>query len=314
MNTFLLFFILFISALVSAKKPCTPSCGDVNISYPFHLKGDPSYCGNPDPNYELTCNSRNQTILNLFSLDYKVTQISYNSDRCRIDVTDVTMPVNGTCRIPFNSLSASKLETSPYYIQYFNNWDSIVNCTKEVNNNSMYIPVPCLSRNNTFIYIVDSPGYSVGYLVSSCSYLAMGPTGYFDDLCMKLASSSGREFGRSKRGGHLKTTNLARLPSLNRDRGSRERSSERNSSHVTHGRGGATPRLSRKGKDIDLNQDFETDYTHTRMDQAEKKHRKFSNTKTTRADQLLISSKDAEDSSVQADQSQQKNENKTSGM
>ncbi|KAJ0989123.1 hypothetical protein J5N97_007479 [Dioscorea zingiberensis] len=179
MDTAPLFFILFFSALVSAKEPCTPSCGDVNISYPFHLKGDPSYCGNSDPNYELTCNSRNQTFLNLFSLDYKVNQISYHSDVCRVDVTDVTMPVNDTCRLPTHSLPASKLKTSPYY--GYHSYECIVNCTKEVNNNCMYSPVPCLSRNNTFIYIV--PDYSVRCLVSSCSFLATGPTGYFDDLC-----------------------------------------------------------------------------------------------------------------------------------
>ncbi|KAJ0989122.1 hypothetical protein J5N97_007478 [Dioscorea zingiberensis] len=183
-NNPLLFFILLISALVSAKGLCTPSCGDVNISYPFHLKGDPSYCGNSDPNYELTCNSRNQTILNLFSLDYKVTQISYYSDKCRMDVTDVTVPVNDTCRLPSHSLPASKLETDSFPYTPAFEWVSIVNCTKEINN-SMYIPVPCLSRiNHSFIYLV-SPGfqsYQARNLVSSCSYLAMGPAGYYDGI------------------------------------------------------------------------------------------------------------------------------------
>ncbi|KAJ0989963.1 hypothetical protein J5N97_008319 [Dioscorea zingiberensis] len=52
-------------------------------------------------------------------------------------------------------------------------WTSLVNCSKEVKNNSMYRHLPCLSRDGIFIYLVTLR-YTTD-LASSCEPLLMSP-------------------------------------------------------------------------------------------------------------------------------------------
>ncbi|KAJ0989124.1 hypothetical protein J5N97_007480 [Dioscorea zingiberensis] len=180
-----LFFILFyfFMTLVSAKQDeCTPSCGNLSISYPLRLKGDPSYCGDPNPNFELTCDSSNHTFLNRFSAKFYIDGILPGNEYLLMHATDVRMEKGG-CSLPQPSMTFTKVMSSDFpYLTYSLAWATFVNCSKEVKNNPMYSPVSCLSQNGTFIYVVisDYPGYqgntvTVGDLVTSCSFLSMSP-------------------------------------------------------------------------------------------------------------------------------------------
>ncbi|KAH7659327.1 Glycerophosphodiester phosphodiesterase protein [Dioscorea alata] len=188
---FILFFFFGSSTLVSAAGDyCAPSsCGNLtNIRYPFRLKDDPPNCGNP--NYELTCDHLNHTILTLLSNSYYVTNITYYDKDYLSDVEfDIQLMYvgmvskynNGSCNhlpLPASHLTYSNyLRHSEYYgVHHY--WVTLVNCSKEVKNKFMhhYKPVACLSHNNnnnSFIYLI--PSESVGDLMPSCRFIAMFP-------------------------------------------------------------------------------------------------------------------------------------------
>ena len=49
-------------------------------------------------------------------------------------------------------------------------------CRESISNNSMYMPVSCMSTNDSFVYLaVGLEAYQVKFLQQSCSYLAMLP-------------------------------------------------------------------------------------------------------------------------------------------
>lgn len=198
------FLFLFFSSFVSAGDQCPPSsCGSLtNISYPFRLKDDPPHCG--DPNYELTCDYRNHTILTLLSHNYYITDITYDDfDMAygnhyvdfEIQVKDVGMDKynkSSSCHLPLpaSSLTFSNLSGNKYYEAY-NLWATLVNCSNEVKNQSRhyyryiddyyydYMPVSCLSDNNSssFIYLIISNN-SIANLKPSCRFLAMFPSNF----------------------------------------------------------------------------------------------------------------------------------------
>ncbi|KAH7659324.1 Glycerophosphodiester phosphodiesterase protein [Dioscorea alata] len=192
----LLLFLFFLSnsTIVSAGDYCAPSsCGNItNIRNPFRLKDDPLNCG--DPNYELTCDHLNHTILPLLSNSYYVTNITYDDeDFFNIKVKDIgTVKYNNrSCHLPFlpSPLTVSKLRSNDYYRA--NEWVPLVNCSKKVKNKSMhhfyngynyfyeYRPVPCLSHNNSFIYLIIGGPYNsyyeVGGLMPSCRFVLWAP-------------------------------------------------------------------------------------------------------------------------------------------
>ncbi|KAH7659323.1 Glycerophosphodiester phosphodiesterase protein [Dioscorea alata] len=194
------FLFLFFSSFVSARDQCPPSsCGRLtNISYPFRLKDDPPHCG--DPNYELTCDHQNHTILTLLSHNYYITNITYygfHEDSYgnyhvdfAIQVKDAGMEKynkSSSCHFPLpaSSLTFSNLSGNKYYHPY--GWITLVNCSNEVKNLSRhyyrnhyyeYLPVPCFcnDNNNSFIYLILSN--SVGNLMPSCRFLAMFPDSF----------------------------------------------------------------------------------------------------------------------------------------
>ncbi|KAM0934249.1 putative glycerophosphodiester phosphodiesterase, protein kinase RLK-Pelle-LRK10L-2 family [Dioscorea sansibarensis] len=198
---FFFFFFFFSSTLVTAAREyCAPSsCGNLtNIRYPFRLKDDPPNCGNS--NYELTCDQLNHTILStLLSNSYYVTNITYYDYEDYYYDDDVGFEIQvmyvgmeeyskGSCsHLPFltSPLTFTKLNSNNYYSSY--EWVTLVNCSKEVKNKSIhddifheydyYSPVPCLSHNNSFVYL-SSGGYEVGSLMPSCRFLAMFPDNF----------------------------------------------------------------------------------------------------------------------------------------
>ncbi|KAH7659313.1 Glycerophosphodiester phosphodiesterase protein [Dioscorea alata] len=215
---FLFFFFLFpcssITFVSAARDYCAPSCGNlINIRYPFRLKDDPSNCG--DPNYELTCDHLNHTVLTLFSHSFHVTNITYQ-DYYEIQLKYVGMEKyndidNGSCShlpLPASPLTPSQMMSNKYYWAYYG-WVTLVNCSKEVKDKPMghyykvndykfdyeydvyYKPVPCLSHNNSFIYLIGG-GYGpygssneVRNLMPSCRFLAI----FFDNNYINWSSS-----------------------------------------------------------------------------------------------------------------------------
>ncbi|KAH7682669.1 hypothetical protein IHE45_05G137100 [Dioscorea alata] len=182
-----LFFFFFSSFVSGGRHDCPPSsCGNItNIKNPFRLKDDPPKCG--DPNYELTCDDLNRTILTLLNNSYYVTNITYLYDDLymevdfMIEVVNVGMVNDGSCHLPLPSLTLSEMNSNSYYVLTSTySWVTLVNCSKEVKNNSKYRPVPCLSHNNSFIYFINDTyeSYVVRNLMCSCRSLAIFPVNY----------------------------------------------------------------------------------------------------------------------------------------
>nr|GLL38859.1 LEAF RUST 10 DISEASE-RESISTANCE LOCUS RECEPTOR-LIKE PROTEIN KINASE-like 2.1 [Ipomoea trifida] len=110
---------------------CNPSsCGSIrNISSPFRLNTDPENCGNPD--YQLTCDEQNRTVLTLNSQKYYVQSINY--DNYTVRVVDPGVQQNNICSFPRYALAqysfpiyydsypydiAKPLKMTPYDLQH----------------------------------------------------------------------------------------------------------------------------------------------------------------------------------------------------
>lgn len=147
----------------------TSSCGDIkSIKYPFRLKTDPVGCG--DPEYELSCEN-NKTILEFLSGKYYVNQISY--DEHIIRVVDVNL-ANGSCSLPYKSLSLGDLMGDSRYTMVFSTFTSFVNCSSEISNQA-YRRVPCLSGNESGVYVIYD-NYIISDLRGPCSFISRVPT------------------------------------------------------------------------------------------------------------------------------------------
>ncbi|KAM5578524.1 rust resistance kinase Lr10-like [Rosa sericea] len=82
---------------------CTSSCGDINISYPFRLKGDPQNCGNTM--FELSCEENSTAaVLYLESEKYYVKSIHYNNFTIRV-VDSGIQKKNNYCSTPLYSIT-----------------------------------------------------------------------------------------------------------------------------------------------------------------------------------------------------------------
>ncbi|XP_038983025.1 rust resistance kinase Lr10-like [Phoenix dactylifera] len=174
MNSLLSFLLLSSFGLGAGHTRCrSSSCGELRISDPFRLKGDPAYCGLQQ--YQLVCDG-NKTILDLNPGKYYVTEISYNDSTFSagtLQVVDDSL-ASGNCGLPPHSLSYSMLEGAGYY-SAGQLWASFVNCTRMIKND-MYLPVSCLTGNNTFVYvIVSESAYELRFLEPFCAYSAMFP-------------------------------------------------------------------------------------------------------------------------------------------
>ncbi|KAJ1282997.1 hypothetical protein BS78_03G093800 [Paspalum vaginatum] len=153
----------------------TFSCGGLrNISYPFRQQGDPSRCG--VQSYELACTDTDATI-RIGSGTYKVLSINHTSSY--FWVVDANLSMQGSCPLPRWDYHGGDTEVhgnSHYY--FYDGLTTFVNCSKCIENNDMYKPVPCLSTNSSFIYVMT--GYfssRAGSFEPSCGYLAKTPLG-----------------------------------------------------------------------------------------------------------------------------------------
>ncbi|KAJ6795597.1 LEAF RUST 10 DISEASE-RESISTANCE LOCUS RECEPTOR-LIKE PROTEIN KINASE-like 2.5 [Iris pallida] len=167
---FILSFLLFSSpGLALYREICSSSCGRIqHIRWPFRLKGDPHYCGNPK--YELVCDAgTNSTVLSMSSRKYYVTRLSYDPNELRIVDTDLA---SGKCRLPLASISPRIVREDGRYELSSTDWASFVNCTTGTIRQDTYHQVPCLNQSSIYV----TSGYQVKDLVPSCGFLATTPT------------------------------------------------------------------------------------------------------------------------------------------
>jgi len=104
----LLLLLVFQTSNCKDTNLCAPSCGNHNISYPFSLESDPSYCGKP--HYTLHCEKNISTVLYLDSRKYYVQAINYNN--LTIRVVDAGVKENDCSSVPDFSLTYARLGNS----------------------------------------------------------------------------------------------------------------------------------------------------------------------------------------------------------
>uniref|UniRef100_A0ACD5VDZ4 Uncharacterized protein n=1 Tax=Avena sativa TaxID=4498 RepID=A0ACD5VDZ4_AVESA len=174
------------------------SCGPLgNVSSPFRQASDPPGCGYQS--YELVCSDTTATI-RIDNATYYVSSINYTSSSFWI--VDAELDLYNGCPLPrwnrppypyednltfyFDGLGPpSQLDRPPYPYQddmevelapLVRSQALFLKCAQEVNDNGIYMPVACLSINDTFVYVLTGYGsYYMMYLEPSCMYLAMTP-------------------------------------------------------------------------------------------------------------------------------------------
>nr|CAD1838240.1 unnamed protein product [Ananas comosus var. bracteatus] len=153
---------------------CSPSsCGQLrDIHYPFRLSTDPPQCGYPHG--VLLCED-NRAILDLGSEKFYVTSIQYDMHAITVMCLG---SVNRSCTLPFRSLTfGSPDDNDITYGRYYGNSACFMNCTRPVHYD-LYWPVPCMTRNNSFVYVIISEYSDCDLVMSvepSCGFLAEAP-------------------------------------------------------------------------------------------------------------------------------------------
>ncbi|KAL6276564.1 hypothetical protein ACE6H2_020165 [Prunus campanulata] len=97
------------------NSDCTRSCGNINISSPFRLKGDSKHCGHKS--FELSCEAKgngttHHAVLSLFSGKYYVQAINYNNATIRL--VDA-----GVHKIKDNYFSHPLYSLTPFNFSYY---------------------------------------------------------------------------------------------------------------------------------------------------------------------------------------------------
>ncbi|KAK8589209.1 hypothetical protein V6N12_023612 [Hibiscus sabdariffa] len=160
-------------ARLGRSHHCGPSlCGNVEISWPFRLKGQPHKCG--DKRFELEC-KRNRTVSYPMKYgDFYVQNISYDNETLR--VVDASL-IDGNCSIPRSSI--------PTYDNYYEDIISpgytimyLVNCTTKMNS-SDYVDAsrcPTNSSSSPWTYFYSPREYSdISDFHQSCRFVAQLP-------------------------------------------------------------------------------------------------------------------------------------------
>ncbi|KAL0903368.1 hypothetical protein M5K25_027742 [Dendrobium thyrsiflorum] len=163
----LIFFSFSEITMIHGKGSCSSSCGNLqNIKYPFHLRGDPTECGGSD--FELNCKGNN-AVLEFHQSKYYVKDISYHDST--ITLVDVGL-ARDNCNLPSGSIYPGDYNETFWFEEWdFDDQDqaTFINCSVKINNPNYEI-VPCLSNNNSTIYVLLNALY-VGLLVENCQFL-----------------------------------------------------------------------------------------------------------------------------------------------
>ncbi|KAM5584979.1 hypothetical protein ABKV19_004387 [Rosa sericea] len=187
----LLFLLLSSRSQTSgATSECTPSCGNIEISSPFRLQGDPGHCGNKS--YELSCEAdgtsqSHQAILYLYSGKYYVQAINYNNYTIRLVDAGVHKTEDNYFSNPVYPLTVFNFSTyfnddDPYTLSYyyFKSPDMgyrdkyltvpliFLSCTNQMNYSDLLVETaPCIK--NTGIHSSSDSSLSTVY-----SYFMLG--------------------------------------------------------------------------------------------------------------------------------------------
>lgn len=176
---FVLILLLCCAEICSARNNslCIPSsCGNINISYPFRLQGDPPNCGHPAPVFALECR-KNQTILHSDPRRYHVQEISYTNYSIRI--SDPGLDTNNYSSCPIYSYLLNEPYSNYMYSKYETNFEvTFLNCLSPVTN-PLYVENPFCGNTSTFsnssrVYsYVTVRRISVSDLEETCTFDSM---------------------------------------------------------------------------------------------------------------------------------------------
>ncbi|XP_044489705.1 rust resistance kinase Lr10-like [Mangifera indica] len=182
----IMFSVLFFLFMGVQQAACSSSCGDIkDIRIPFWLKVNSSDTGPSD--FELTCES-NKTILHYRSGRYYVKNISYVHNI--INVVDADFANRRCSALPSQSLrisesyvvyySRKKFHFQPTFFSYsrearkFYREAQFLKCPWNFSHPS-YIRVPCLSGNQTHVYVYYDGSSKTAYHHDSCSFISIIP-------------------------------------------------------------------------------------------------------------------------------------------
>ncbi|VVA38748.1 PREDICTED: rust resistance kinase Lr10 [Prunus dulcis] len=138
------------------NSDCTRSCGNINISYPFRLKGDSKHCGSES--YELSCEANgnaltHHAVLYLFSVKYYVLEIDYNSLTIRLVDAGVHKISDNYFSHPHYSLTRFNISRSSFqYILVYSIPSSLsvpiifLSCENPMNSSAFIVETaPCIN-------------------------------------------------------------------------------------------------------------------------------------------------------------------------
>ncbi|CAO2203777.1 unnamed protein product [Urochloa humidicola] len=129
---------------------------------------------------KLVCRSSKARML-INTGTYFVTDINYTGRS--FWVVDANLDMRTSCHLPrwdqlpydeSGSVSGSCPHSYSYLATVSYYWACFVNCSQAVTNVGSYKPVPCLTGNNSFVYVLVSGG-QIESLKPSCGYLAKIP-------------------------------------------------------------------------------------------------------------------------------------------
>ncbi|CAL9000285.1 unnamed protein product [Prunus brigantina] len=164
------------------NSDCTPSCGNINISYPFRLKGDSKHCGNKS--FELSCEAKgngttHHAVLSLFSGKYYVQAINYNNFTIRLVDAGVHKIKDNYFSDPLYSLTPFNFSydySGVHYNYLYESSKSIIflSCENPMNPSDLIVETaPCISGVNnyssSYSYFIQF-GVGSGYVIGPWSY------------------------------------------------------------------------------------------------------------------------------------------------
>nr|XP_045090011.1 uncharacterized protein LOC109760913 [Aegilops tauschii subsp. strangulata] len=173
--------VLYVLAVLAGNQvegrhhqPDCPSfsCGLLgNISSPFRRASDPPGCGYRS--YELVCSDTKATIC-IGGATYYVSGINYSN--FSFWVVDADLDLHNSCPLPrWNPPyphDNMEVELDPLV----DTRACFVKCSQEVKGTGTYMPVACLSTNDSFVYVLTGLRSTyMEYLQPSCGYLAVTP-------------------------------------------------------------------------------------------------------------------------------------------
>ncbi|XP_073064247.1 rust resistance kinase Lr10-like isoform X2 [Primulina eburnea] len=168
------FLLILFAGLGVCADDCTPASCSPNgpeVRFPFRLKSrQPQYCGY-NPSFDLYCNERNETMLQLPSSEKFVV--------VDIDYADQTVELNSTTRgcYPQNYQFFLNLSASPFQLSPYTRWSYgslpdyvIFNCSATDDSLSVSFH-NCLNKSTYRIHAIPSSYRFDSFLFVSCTKL-----------------------------------------------------------------------------------------------------------------------------------------------